>query len=246
MTRSIFVFLYLAFLSPISLQASSYTFIGCTDIYKYQPQPNDPKAHYAGGTSAGCATYCSSLGTPYFYNQYDTGTCYCSSVPPSANQYTYGSGDQAGCEGTDYEIYAMKDPIKSFKLEGCYTTVTTTQHPGNKPTLETCFASCPSSKSVIFSPNSDTNTFDCKCDPSAAINNSGGGTTTCGQFAWFAYARSLSNRRMEGKRRLDKQMVLSEHTEGCQEEEEDVESTLSDMTKVVVETVIEVVEEIGC
>ncbi|KAK6906411.1 hypothetical protein I203_100396 [Kwoniella mangroviensis CBS 8507] len=243
MTRSISVSLYLAILSLTSLQASSYTFIECTDIYKYKPQPDDPKAHYAGGTSAGCATYCSSLNTPYFYNQYNTGTCYCSSVTPSANQYTYGSGDQAGCEGSDYEIYAMKDPIMSFKLEGCYTTVTTSQHPGNKPTLEACFASCPSSKSVIFSPDSDTNTFDCKCDPGSNINSSGGGTTTCGEYAWFAYSRSLSKRRMEGKRRLDKQMAFDQHEKECREEEEDTNDTLSDLTNVVVETVI---EEIGC
>ncbi|WWD06945.1 hypothetical protein V865_005042 [Kwoniella europaea PYCC6329] len=239
MTKSLAVSLYLIALSLTSIPVSSYTFIGCTDIHKYKPQPNDPKAHYAGGTSAGCATYCSSLGTPYFYNQYNTGTCYCSSVSPSANQYTNGSGDQAGCEGSDYEIYAMKDHIKSFKLEGCYTTITTSQNPGSKPTLEACFASCPSSKSVIFSPNSDTNTFDCKCDPSANINSPGGGTTTCGEYGWFAYSRSFSDRRMEDKRRLDKQMVLDQHVEECQEEEEEANGTLSDLTKVVVETVID-------
>ncbi|WVQ63711.1 uncharacterized protein L199_001864 [Kwoniella botswanensis] len=229
-------------------------FMGCTDIYKYKPQPNDPEAHYAGGTSAGCATYCSSLGTPYFYNQYNTGTCYCSSGSPSADQYTYGSGDQAGCEGSDYEVNIVTPSIFTWSsqgtdfwrgLEGCYTTVTTSQHPGNKPTLEACFASCPSSKSVIFSPNSDTNTFDCKCDPTQ-INSSGGGTITCGKYAWFAYSRYLSNRRMEGKRRLNKQKLLDQHAEECQEDKEEANGTLSDLTKVVFETITEVIEEIGC
>ncbi|WVW79562.1 hypothetical protein I302_101531 [Kwoniella bestiolae CBS 10118] len=221
-------------------QVSAYTFLGCTDTWRYKPEAHDPKGHYAGGTSAGCATYCSSLGTPYFYNQYNTGQCYCSSASPKANIYTYGAGDQAGCEGSDYEIYATKGPINSMKMEGCYTSVTTSQHPGDKmSTIDACFSACPSAKSVIVSPNPDTNSFDCKCNDKAVIDSTGGGTTTCGPFGWFAYSRSGSKRRMEGKRRLEKQLIFDNEDEG---QDEDVMDVLNSQTSLAPE----VVEEEEC
>ncbi|WWC91018.1 uncharacterized protein L201_005958 [Kwoniella dendrophila CBS 6074] len=210
--------------SFVCKQVSAYTFIGCTDTFNFKPQPNDTAVHYAGGTSSGCASYCATFDKAYFYNQYNTGKCYCSNASPKPSQYTYSSSELGGCEGDNYEIYAMKDPIKSAKLEGCFASITTTTQysSNNVKSVESCFSSCPTSKSILFFPNSDTNSFDCKCDSNSIIDTSNGGMATCGQYTWFAYSRTSQspNKRSNEKRRFPKQIAFNkdEEEENCEEE----------------------------
>ncbi|WRT69262.1 uncharacterized protein IL334_006246 [Kwoniella shivajii] len=207
-----FPIINISLLTAISLftihYASAYTFIGCTDTY--QPQFTEPSVYHAGSASD-CATHCTSLHTHYFYNQYNTGTCYCSNTSPRPLQFTYGASDMGGCEGTNYEVYAIDKPVDPMTFQGCYTTVSAPQHPGSSiPTLEGCFSACPSSKSVMYFPNPDTNSFDCKCGPTSTIDTTGGGSTTCGQYTWFTYTRDSISRRDQslGKRRLSNQIIF--------------------------------------
>ncbi|WWC72919.1 uncharacterized protein I206_106883 [Kwoniella pini CBS 10737] len=203
---------------------TAYTFIGCTDTFSFKPQASDPKGYYAGGDSAGCAAYCSTLHTPYFYNQYNTGICYCSNVSPKASQFTYGASELAGCEGDSYEIYALNDPVSSLSFQGCYTGVVASLHPGGQyPTIESCLNACSTGKSIMFSPNPETGSFDCNCDTKASIDTTGNSATTCGQYTWFTYLKQQTKKRVEGKRRLDKQLILDVNddveNEDCEEEQ---------------------------
>nr|XP_018259370.1 uncharacterized protein I303_08298 [Kwoniella dejecticola CBS 10117]OBR81528.1 hypothetical protein I303_08298 [Kwoniella dejecticola CBS 10117] len=172
---------------------------------------------------------------PYFYNQYNTGQCYCSSAAPKASQYTYGASNLAGCEGDNYEIYALSGPANSLSFQGCYTGVTASLHPGNRfSSLEGCIKACSQSKSIMFSPNADTGAFDCKCDSRSSIGEMAADTTTCGQFTWFTYLNNQPKRRIEGKRRLDKQLVFDDDEEDCEGDEHETVHLVEEVKYVFV------------